>query len=219
MKISDKDRDYLKKLLSEKMLKETRIVLFTQEMECDFCQDTREIAELLTSLSEKIKLETYDFIKDAEIAKTYGVDKIPALVLPGEGDRKARFFGIPSGYEFRSLIDDILNLSRGETDLSEGAKAKIRSITQPLHIQVFVTPTCPYCPSMVRFAHQAAFENPMVTGDMVESTEFPHLAHRYGVMSVPKTIINEGIEIVGAVPEDHFIGRLFQAAEKRPMFV
>jgi hypothetical protein len=41
----------------------------------------------------------------------------------------------------------------------------------------------------------------MVTADMVEATEFPHLAIKYSVMGVPRTVINETVHIEGAVPE------------------
>jgi glutaredoxin-like protein len=87
----------------------------------------------------------------------------------------------------------------------------VRNISKPLHIQVFVTPTCPYCPKAVRTAHQLAIENPNITADMVESIEFPHLANRYSVMAVPKTVINDKIEFVGALPEEQFIDYVLKA--------
>lgn len=50
-------------------------------------------------------------------------------------------------------------------------------------------------------AHQLAIESDLITADMVEATEFPHLANKYQVMGVPRTVINETIQIEGAVPE------------------
>jgi alkyl hydroperoxide reductase subunit AhpF len=52
-----------------------------------------------------------------------------------------RYFGIPSGYEFSALIEDILNVSRGETDLSSEVRNELSKVSQDAHIQVFVPPT------------------------------------------------------------------------------
>ncbi len=50
-------------------------------------------------------------------------------------------------------------------------------------------------------AHQLAVESDLVRADMVEVIEFPHLATKYQVMGVPRTVINETIQIEGAMPE------------------
>ena len=190
---------------------EVKIRYFTQDFECEFCKETRELLEELTALSHKIRLEVYDFVADAEKAKEFGVDKIPATIVSGKAEYKVRFFGIPSGYEFATLVEDIVDVSRGQSRLPPHLVDKVKSVTKPIHIQVFVTPTCPYCPKAVRTAHQLAIENQNITADMVESIEFPHLANRYSVMAVPKIIINDKIEFVGALPEERFIEYVLKA--------
>ena len=50
-----------------------------------------------------------------------------------------------------------------------------------------------------------AFVNPNITAIAVEATEFPDLARRYTVTGVPKTIVNDQVEILGALPQDAFI--------------
>ena len=50
-----------------------------------------------------------------------------------------------------------------------------------------------------------AFANPLITAFAVEATEFPDLARRYHVNGVPKTVINEEIEILGGLPQDAFV--------------
>jgi len=209
--ISEKDKEYLRKMLSERMKDEARVLTFTQETECLFCKETRELVQEVAALTDKIKVEVYDFVKDSDKAKQYNVDKIPAITVIGEKDYGVRFFGIPSGYEFSSFIEAVVDVSAGHTHLSEEAKVKLRQVNKPVHIQVFVTPTCPYCPMAVRVAHQFAVENLFVRADMVESMEFPHLAQKYGVMSVPKTVINEKVEFVGAVPEEQFAAHVLEA--------
>lgn len=58
-----------------------------------------------------------------------------------------------------------------------------------------------------------AVESPYISADVVEITEFPHLAQKYKVMAVPKVVINEKVEVEGALPEDRFLGHLLQALE------
>jgi hypothetical protein len=50
-----------------------------------------------------------------------------------------------------------------------------------------------------------AFASPQVTAFAVEATEFPDLARRYRVSAVPKTVVNEQTEVLGALPEDAYI--------------
>lgn len=222
--ISDRDREYIKNLFAQKLSKNVKIVMFTQREsplvvpgeECLYCKETRQILEELASLSPKIELEVHDFYGEKELADKHGVDKIPATLLIPEGEETARvrFFGIPSGYEFGSLVEDIIDISQGTTSLSPQTKEKLAQLTGDIHIQVFVTPTCPYCPSAVRTAHMMAIESKRIKADMIEAIEFPHLANKYGVRGVPKTIANEIVEIEGALPEQMFVERVLSAGKK-----
>jgi glutaredoxin-like protein len=113
-----------------------------------------------------------------------------------------------------ALIEGITDVSSGKTKLTPQTKQKLQSVTKPIHIQVFVTPTCPYCPQDVRLAHQFAVESDLVTADMVEVVEFPFFCQRYAVMSVPKVVINETINFIGALPEERFIEYLLTAQSR-----
>jgi len=192
-----------------------KIVIFTQEMECQYCKETRMIGEELAALSDKISLEVYDFEKDKEIAETYHIDKIPATVIMTGGDQPKdygiRYYGIPSGYEFSSLIEDIMMISGGDSGLSAATKEMLANLEKPIHLQVFVTPTCPYCPPAVLLAHQLAFESDKVQADMVEAIEFPHLSTKYQVQGVPRTVINETVHQEGAAPEAMLLAKLKEA--------
>jgi len=212
--ISDEDKEYIKSRFKKEMEKEVRVIFFTQDFECQFCRETGEILKELKSLTDKIKLEVHEFQKEKELAEKYGVDKIPAILLFGEKEYGIRFFGIPSGYEFSTLIEDIIHVSTGRTQLKEETKKEVKKIDKPLHIQVFITPTCPYCPTMVHLAHQMAIENENIKADMVEAIEFPHLAQKYRVMGVPKTVINDKKEIVGASPEEEFLEEIKNALKE-----
>ena len=192
-----------------------KLVLFTQEMECQYCTETRSLAEEVAGLSDKIDVEIYDFVKDSEIAETYNIDKIPAMAIIKGGDEPKdygiRLYGIPSGYEFSTLIEDIAMVSSGESGLDQATKDELASLSSPLHFQVFVTPTCPYCPPAVRLAHKMALESDLVTGDMVEAIECPHVSNKYQVMGVPRTVINENFFLEGAAPEAMLMAKVREA--------
>jgi len=96
--------------------------------------------------------------------------------------------------------------------LKADTRQALKDLDKDVRIQVFVTPTCPYCTSVVRLAHQFAMESPRIRGEMVEATEFPHLAQKYHVFGVPKAVINETVFVEGAVPETVFLEHVLQAA-------
>jgi glutaredoxin-like protein len=212
--LKEEDRNHL--IEQFKSLKSpVKIVVFTQKMECQYCKETRMIGEELAALSDKISLEVYDFEEDKEIVETYNIDKIPATVIMKGGDAPKdygiRYFGIPSGYEFSSLIEDIMMVSGGDSGLSTATKEMLAKLEEPVHLQVFVTPTCPYCPQAVLLAHKLAFESDKVQADMVEAIEFPHLSMKYQVQGVPRTVINETVHQEGAAPEAMLLAKLKEA--------
>ena len=201
--ISDRDKKAVGDRLA-KLKQPVRLVVFSQEMECQFCKETRELAEELGALSDKIEVEVRDFVQDEAQAKKLGVDKIPAIaVLDGAGkDPGIRFYGIPAGYEFISLLEAIEMVSKGESGVTAAGREKLKTLKDPLNLQVFVTPTCPYCPRAVVLAFRLAMESPLVTASMVEATEFPHLANKHGVSGVPHTVIGDSEQpMIGAYPE------------------
>ncbi len=212
--LSDKDREHLINEFAG-LTNPVKLIVFTQEFECQYCLETRQIAEELAGLSDRISLEIYDFVADKEVADAYGVDKIPASIIMQGGEQPKdygiRYYGIPAGYEFSSLVEDVLLVSRGESGLSDASKRWAKDLAEPVHLQVFVTPTCPYCPRAVVMAHQLAMESDLITADMVEATEFPHLSMKYQVMGVPRTVINENVHVEGAVPEPMLLAKLQQA--------
>jgi glutaredoxin-like protein len=210
--LKDKDRKQLQKEF-EQLVQPVKLVLFTQELDCELCRETKELLEEVASLSDKITLETFNLQIDREKAAEFRVDRTPALAVMNGKDYGIRYFGIPSGYEFGSLIEDILDVSRGESGLQAATKDALAKLTQPVHFQVFVTPTCPYCPRAVRMAHRMAIESDLVRADMIEATEFPDLAERYQVTAVPRVVINDQRYFEGALPEPAFLEAALQTLE------
>jgi len=180
---------------------------------CETCGETRELVEELASVSEgMVRLEVHDLDTHPPEATLYRIDKAPAIIVLGDQtgrrDFGIRFYGSPAGYEFATLIEDIRMVSRGTTDLSPVTVETLSHLTGPLHLQVFVTPTCPYCPRAALLAHQMAIVSDWVTADSVDATQFPELADHYGVRGVPRTIVNDTIHIEGAVPEAMLMAEL-----------
>jgi glutaredoxin-like protein len=184
----------------------------------EYGNEEAELVNELTKSSPLIKAEVSNVEQDEKTASKFNIDKTPAISIVGDGykDYRVRYFGLPAGHEFSAFIDDVIDVSNGKSRLSPNGKARVKAISQPVHIEVYVTPTCPYCPRAVRMAHQMAIENPLITGDMVEAMEFPDLADKYQVMSVPKMIVNGSYHFVGALPEPQFIEQIELALKGAP---
>ncbi|MCD6135210.1 thioredoxin family protein [Candidatus Bipolaricaulota bacterium] len=211
--LSEDDRKYLQGEFA-KMSTPVKLILFSKEDNCASCSDTLQLLEETASLSDKIEVVTYDLSRDGEAAATYNVDRAPTVVVQGSEDVGIRFYGIPSGYEYSSLIEDIIDLGTGTISLAPETKDALSHLAEPVHIQVFVTPSCPYCPKAVRMAHMMAMESDKVTADMVMANEFPQLSNKYNVMAVPKVVINEDTSFEGAIPEDDYVSFVAQATSK-----
>ncbi len=191
----------LKQILSQ-MKEKVEVVFVTQEIECPACKNTREFLEEVVSFSDKLKSKTLDFVKDQKAREELGVDKIPALVIvDGKGGNTGmKFYGLPGGYEINSFLQSLLEASGHKEALPGEVADRIAAIKKDVHIQVFVSLGCPYCPQAVSTAHRLALESSHVKADMIESSTFPHVANKYDVSSVPKIIINETHELIGSHP-------------------
>jgi len=209
-KIAQDEKTKIKELFSKNLKDDVNLLFFSQEENCQYCGDTEEILDEVTGLDDKVNFEKH--MVGSEKAEEFGVDKGPVIVFLNEDDNDSglRFNGIPSGYEFTSLIEDILDASDKERiDLSDDIKAEVKALENEVTLQVFITPTCPYCPRAVRVAHQMALLNPNIRGEMVEAIEFEELSAAYNVSGVPKTVINHGAdEQVGAVPAKTILNKI-----------
>lgn len=192
------------------------LALFLRSADCESCGDLQQLVEELAAASGgTVSASIYDVDADEGMARIYGIDKVPAVaVLGGESGRRdfgIRFFGAPIGYEFATLLEDVKMASAGAVELSPPMLDLLARLDAPLHLQVFVTPTCPYCPRAVLLAHKMAVASDFVTADAVDASEFPELAARYQVQGVPRTVANDVVHVEGAVPE----ATLVEALEAR----
>lgn len=185
-----------------------RLLFFTQTFGApETAQVAKQVLDEIVSLSDLVTLEEVNFILEQDRAREYGIEQIPAIVLlKGDQDTRIRFLGAPAGYEFMSLIEAVILAGTNDSGLTPDSRALVAEhVTAPLDIRVFVTPTCPHCPRAVTLAHRLAIESPLIRASCVEATEFMEMSRRFRVTGVPKTVVNESIEILGALPEDEFV--------------
>jgi glutaredoxin-like protein len=187
------------------------MVLFADALTCEACPEMKALLEEMAGISDKLNLEEHNRITEPEMALIYNVDKSPALILEGPAGARVRFFGLPVGYEFVSLLEGLQDVAAGKADVSADTRRRLGDLTRSAHLQVFVTPTCPYCPGAVRVAHKLATVFPQITADMVEASEFPELAEKYGVRGVPQIVVNGTVSFVGARREGAFVDAILEA--------
>ena len=215
--LDDKIKEQVKEFFGE-LVKPVKIVFFgSSQQNCEYCSETIGLLNEIAELSELISIEEYDFEKNQDVANHYKIDKVPMTVIAGMDEEEIidygiRLSGIPAGHEFTTLINDLVMVSKQDSGLSPAIREKLSKLENSVNLQVFVTPTCPYCPQAVILAHQMAMESKFVTGEMVEAMEFADLSNQFNVSGVPHTIINSGSgEVVGAVPESRLMVEIEKA--------
>lgn len=213
--IPDREREYISDIFKEKLKGPVVLEAFlTESDECMYCGEALELIKELSELGGgMISYSVHYAEKEPAAFEENRVLGPPTIRVSAPGAQYyAAFSGLPAGYEFGALLEDIIDASRGAPRLSPTTVSKLRSIDRDMEIWVFVTPTCPYCPRAVRMAHMFAMANPRIRGVMVEALEFPSLAEKYSVMSVPHIVINGSYTFIGALPEPMFLDHVLRAA-------
>ncbi|MFB6075430.1 MAG: thioredoxin family protein [Haloarculaceae archaeon] len=209
--LDEDDKAEVRELLGE-LGDPIELHVFTED-DCQYCDETVTLLEEVASLADEIETAVHDM--DDPLAAELGADRYdggPVTVITREAITGVRYFGIPSGQEFGSFLQDAIAVSTGETGLSEGVRAELAAIDEPVELTVFVTPTCPHCPRAVQTAHSLAIENEHVTANSVESQEFMELSREYGVRGVPQINVNgKDGEFTGALPPQQFVQQIKQA--------
>jgi glutaredoxin-like protein len=217
-----REQELLRQRFQAELVEQVRIDFFTQKdlpiylpgkEPCRYCRPTQELLQELAGLTDKISLRVHLFDDEPEAARRFGVQRVPGIVLRGRDGPQLKFYGLPGGHEFGEFVETIVRLSRQEVPLPEGLLRRARRLQRPTLLQVFVTPTCPYCPQMVRAAYALAMANPKaVTAEAIEVSEFPDLARKYNIRAVPYTVINDRVAIPGAVPPEVLLEQVSKAS-------
>lgn len=123
--------------------KKVDLLLFTQTIGgSESGLIAKQVVDEVASLNDRISVVDKNFVLDTEDRAKYGVDKAPAVVVLGDGaDTRIRFYGANTGYEFVSLVEAVLLAGTGNLELEPETVAALAAVDQPMHIQVFSTPT------------------------------------------------------------------------------
>jgi glutaredoxin-like protein len=177
---------------------------------CATCDIAEELARALQEVApDRIELS----VVDASARPEDGVETVPTLTV-GAPSEPARivFQGVPSGYEFATLVDAVERASGVGAELGPDSLELLAGLDRDMEVMVFVTPTCPYCPGAASMANRMALASPRVRAVVVEANEFPELSERFAVQGVPRTVVNRARAFVGALPEAAFVRSVIDLA-------
>jgi alkyl hydroperoxide reductase subunit AhpF len=148
--LSDEDHKKIQQIFDENLVDPVKLIFFTipasqlivpGRESCETCNDVQEIVEEIAGISDKLSVEVHNVERERDVAQRYGVDRVPAIVLATGDEARVRYFGGPFGNEFMTFLTDIQSISRSQTILSQPTRDALAAITDPIHLQVFVTPT------------------------------------------------------------------------------
>jgi glutaredoxin-like protein len=218
--LGDGERGALEKEFGQRLVHPVRLVVFSQTLALPgqealvaASEQAERLAREVASLHPKLSVEGLSFVGDRDRVSELEIERIPAIAVLGEErDYGIRFYGRVEGYEFGTLVDAILTVSAGESGLAKETREALAALDKDVRIRVFSTPTCPYCPGAVKLAYQFAMESAHISADGVEVTGYPDLAQRYRISGVPKTVVGESEEFVGAQPEATLLEHVQRAA-------
>jgi len=201
----------------ERLPNDIPLYLFVARADDDvFAQACRQIVRAFRELTSKITIKEYSL--DHELAAKWGVDSSPTLLLDPER-YNIRWLGAPMGEEARSFMEAMVLLGTGKSGMSDQSQTVVQRIDAPRHIQIFTSPTCPYCPQQVVNALRAAIERPdLISLDIVDIQCRPDLADRYGAHSVPQAFANDVLIGQGAQQEEVFMASL-QKMQPQTIFI
>jgi len=213
--LSDSDAAEVTKILGT-LVRDVHIKVYTQKLECPTCTDTETILRELDELSERLKITFLNHQTDSEDALKDGVDRAPAIIVSDGTNSRVKFYGTPSGYEFSSLLTTIIDTGGSEEPLTEGSMQFLKDLETDLHMQVFVTPTCPHCPSAAVLASRMARFSSKVRSEVIEANEFPELSRKFRVQGVPRTVVNGIFFAEGSLSESMMTDALKKGLEDDP---
>ena len=112
------------------------------QQECEYCEETEQLLREVADVSDKITLEVHDVRDNPDVGASRGISAsdVPAYVLLGRNKGQVRYFGIPAGYEFAGFLNDIAEVSTGQTNLTQESVDQLVNLAADVHIRVFVTP-------------------------------------------------------------------------------
>lgn len=210
MIVSEGDRVAMDRKFHRGMVDEVLLRVFVDGS--DVSKATALLAREIADIHPKVTVSVEDSEGAGEgLASERKVERFPTVMVEKEGFDRMRYLGMPKEYELTALSDAIVELSSSTPQLSEKALEDLSKLRRHVSVKVFVLTTCPYCPSVARLAYRAAIGSERVTAEVIDSNMFLDLATRHSVTGVPKTIINDSMDITGIVDDVVFFDRIRDA--------
>ncbi len=147
--LTDQDAAFVRKRLADELVGDVRLVFFAPSLgglavpgaDWEMAEYTRRILQEFARLSDRVHLEEHSLAGEPDLARRYGVARAPATLIIGAEDYGVRFYGAPAGYEFVTLLELVLDVSKGRAPISDETRAVLARLPVDVHLQVFVTPT------------------------------------------------------------------------------
>lgn len=206
--LNDETRGQVAEMLSD-LPDQVQMLVFTKPTGCQYCDVVTELLTEVAETSEQVSLKVYDMTVDTEKATEYRIDKAPAIALVGARDYGLRYYGLPSNYEFSTLLHGIQVAGHGAAaQLDAQSKEYLTSLDKEIFCQVFVTTACPHCPGAAALAFDMAVTSDLVNAEVIEAQEFPQLSSQNNVMGVPLSVINHSERVEGHAPASHLVAAM-----------
>ena len=211
--LPDDVKQAIKETFQQGLTTDVAIEVYTKSGTNDqFNEAAVSLVKALAELSDKLKV-SYHAVGD-ELSVKRNVTRSPSILIAPDTYR-IRYTGAPVGEEGRSFLVALMMASTGKPLLTEPSIKKIADgLREKRDIQVFVSPTCPYCPQQVLSAFSAAVIKPdLVSAEAVEIYENQDLAESLGSLAVPQTFMNNTFTGAGLQPEPMFVESLLSLKE------
>lgn len=221
--IDDQTASQLRARFDAEMVRPIELLMFKGVGNEEYSQWTEQLLKELDNLTDKINVEIHDITLEPGLIEEYNIPKTPTILIDPRAGYRIRYTGAPAGYEAWAFVETLILVSRDDSGLSDKTREILREARdygKDIHIMIFVTPTCPYCPHQVLLANKFAIElKGQVEADCVEAYENPDLADMFHVSAVPHNVIavhENGKEIpkeisVGVQPEEKYAMDLIKA--------
>lgn len=174
-----------------------------------FASNLRNIALQMNGVSlNKIRFEEVNDSRESFL---------PFLSLVENGGERIRYFAAPEGPELEPFLQAITWIGGGER-LSNGASRQhSQGESEACDVFVFIAPTCPHCPGMVRKCLNLAMEMAAIRLSVIDALHFGEWAGRYKVQATPTIVMDGGLTVVGNVSLDDL--RSYAARRNDPAFM
>ncbi len=201
------------KNMGEKVLIE---VFIRDDEEDQFSAFTSELIKALTKITNKIDARFYK--ESSNTAKEKNIKRFPTILISPD-KYKISYIGSPLGEEGRTLIMAILLVSNRGSIIPYDSLKRLFQLKETRNIQVFVSPTCPYCPQQALNAISAAIALPkIINAEIIEMYENRDYIDRYHIVTVPFTVINEVPIGTGLKPAEIFVEEVINLTSAEKIF-